>query len=409
MSLNYNFGIVLLPVGPFGGAQRRFTNLFRYLYEKYPDNAYYFVSYDLYEKIKKIYPDYPLRNVIPIGKKEIYSNNIKVKSNSSNKSGNKNEQTDISFLRKVYRWLKSYKTQYILYSEIEKYRKKLNINVFMGVFSGILPLYFYLKKKRRKVGVIFCNMDSWFSDVLPKEKTFWHRKYSSFNYALENCDYIDFLSPFIIDGVKKRGIKVKNESISIAPCSFTDYSKCRIGDKSKFQVAFAGRLENDKNPLVFLSAAKILTEKYTDISFHVMGEGRLSAKVKEEVKGFNNIIYHGFHSSPTDIFSDSSVFVSIQTTNNYPSQSVLEAMACGNAIIATDVGDTRMFINADNGILIDLNINELANAIESLYLNKELRERLGNFAYNYVREKHTIQKSALYYENLIKEAIGLEK
>ncbi|MBS4034554.1 MAG: glycosyltransferase family 4 protein [Ignavibacterium sp.] len=97
---------------------------------------------------------------------------------------------------------------------------------------------------------------------------------------------------------------------------------------------------------------------------------------------------------------NASVFVSIQTTNNYPSQSVLEAMGCGNAIIATDVGDTRMFINDKNGILIGLNINNLVNAIESLYLNKELSLRLGMNAYSYVRENHTIDKMADYYINL---------
>ena len=111
-------------------------------------------------------------------------------------------------------------------------------------------------KKKRDSGIIFCSMDSWFRDVMPKEKKYWYRKFSSFNYALENCDYIDFLSPFILTGVKERGMKIKEKSISITPCSFTEYSKCRMGDKSIFQVAFAGRLEVNKNPELFVEAAK---------------------------------------------------------------------------------------------------------------------------------------------------------
>ena len=99
--------------------------------------------------------------------------------------------------------------------------------------------------------------------------------------------------------------------------------------------------------------------------------------------------------------ADTSVFVSIQTTNNYPSQSVLEAMGCGNAIIATDVGDTRMFINENNGILINLEVSKLVNAIETLYLNKDLREQLGIYAYSYVRENHSIEKMAEYYVRFI--------
>jgi glycosyltransferase involved in cell wall biosynthesis len=275
----------------------------------------------------------------------------------------------------------------------------------MGIYNGILPLYFYLMKKRRDIGIIFCDMDSWFDDVLPREKKFWYRKFSSFNYALENSDYVDFLSPFILEGVKERGVKIKKEAVSITPSSFTDYSSCRIGNKDIFQVAFAGRLEMDKNPYMFLDAAIKLSKKYPDVIFHIMGDGRLSSEIKKkaETSGSSNIIFHGFHFQPTRILADTSVFVSIQTTNNYPSQSVLEAMACGNAIVATDVGDTRMFINQNNGILINLNVDELLNAIEILYLNKELRERMGQFGFNYVRKNHTIEKMADYYITLFNE------
>jgi glycosyltransferase involved in cell wall biosynthesis len=209
-----------------------------------------------------------------------------------------------------------------------------------------------------------------------------------------------------LDGVRERGMKIKEESVSITPCSFTDYSKCKVGDKSSFQVAFAGRLEKDKNPELFLESAIKLSNKYPQMQFHIMGEGRLSKDIKDKVESlkFSNIIFHGFHPRPTEILADTSVFVSLQTTNNYPSQSVLEAMGCGNAIIATDVGDTRMFVNEENGLLINLNADELANAIETLYLNKELRDRLGRYAYSYVRENHTMEKMAEYYIGLFNKA-----
>lgn len=155
-------------------------------------------------------------------------------------------------------------------------------------------------KKNYQIGVIFSDMDSWFRDVLPKKMKYWYRKFSSFNYALENSDYIDFLSPFILEGVKERGLEIKKKSISITPCSFTDYSKCKIGNKSIFSVAFAGRLEVNKNPDLFLEAAIRLAKKYPKIVFHIMGEGRLSSKVKQMVNnlGFDNIIFHGFSSKP---------------------------------------------------------------------------------------------------------------
>ena len=147
-------------------------------------------------------------------------------------------------MKQIYRFIKNYKIQKKYYREIDKIRKEKNIKCFLGIYNGIIPLYFYLMKKRREGGL--------FSAIwivgLPmklclKKRKYWYRKFSSFNYALENSDYIDFLSPFILEGVKERGMKIKEESVSITPCSFTDYSKCRMGNKSIFQVAFAGRLE----------------------------------------------------------------------------------------------------------------------------------------------------------------------
>jgi glycosyltransferase involved in cell wall biosynthesis len=393
-----NFALVLLTKGIFGGAEKRFAQLFNYLAKDNLSKYYFIVSYELYNNIKEIFPDYPTDNLIPIG-----SNAKEEKRQLGVTLATKIYIADHpGFIKQIYRFIKSFRIQKKYFRVIEAIRKEKNIKCFLGIYSGILPLYFYLKKRKRDVGIIFCNMDSWFRDVLPSDKKYWYRKYSSFNFALEKSDVIDFLSPYILKGVKEKGIKINEESVSITPCSFTDYSTCRIGNKNIFQVVFAGRLEKGKNPELFLEAAIILAKKYPEILFHILGEGRLSSDIKLKLINVNlsNIIFHGFYQQPTEILADSSVFVSIQSTNNYPSQSVLEAMGCGNAIIASDVGDTRMFINENNGILINLEISELVNAIETLYLDKELREKLGENAYHYIRVNHTIEKVANYYNSL---------
>lgn len=403
-----NFAIVLLTSNHIGGAEKRFINLFRYLYEKESkNNFYYFVTHYLFNSIRKIYPDYPLDNVIPLGKKGFYSKNAKVSYSLPISSKIRAETTYPSFIMKLFRAFKSYKIEYDLYKEINGYRKAYKIDVFMGVYSGIFPLYFYLKKRKRKAGIIFSDMDGGFDHIYRDMKKFWYKKYVSLNYGLKNCDHIDFLSPYLLEGVMARGIELNKDRISVTPCSFTNDSKCRVSDKSKFQVAFASRLEEYKSPLLFLDAAIELSMKYPEICFHIMGEGRLTQVIIDKCKMINSrkIIFHGFLANPTDIFAETSVFVSIQTRTNYPSQSVLEAMACGNAIIASDVGDTRMFINEKNGILIDLNRDALVKAIEYLYLNQEKTKELGLYAEKYVKENHTIKRSADYYLELFHKVL----
>jgi glycosyltransferase involved in cell wall biosynthesis len=251
--------------------------------------------------------------------------------------------------------------------------------------------------------VIFSDMDSWFSEVHPDMKKLWYRKYYSFNYALENSDLVDFLSPYIAEGIKERNIKINRESISVAPCSFSDYSKCFVGDKKDFEIAFCARLEPDKNPMMFLEAAKILSGKYSQLKFHLLGEGTFVNEIEEFIERNNlkkNVNFR-FHRNPPEIFSNTSIFVSIQTNTNYPSQSVLEAMACGNAIIASDTGDTNLFINNDNGILIKLSTEELVKGIDYLIQNPEITRKLGNNAGNFVIKNHTIQKYTDYFLKLV--------
>ena len=292
----FNHALILLTNGVYGGAEKRFIKLFEYLSIKHPGKYYFIVTWNLYTKILKIFPDYPIRNLLPVGhkvsaQKRIMQPENKPKSYSVSHPG---------LVKQIFRFIKNYRIQKKYFIEIEQIRKEKNIDCFLGIYSGIIPLYFYLLKKKREVGIIFCDMDSWFSDVLPKEKKYWYRKFSSFNHALENSDYIDFLSPFILEGIRERGLKIKDESVSITPCSFTDYSKCKIGNKSIFQIAFAGRLEKDKNPELYLEAAIILSKKYPEIIFHIMGEGRLSDSLHSQITNnqIKNIIFHGFHPNP---------------------------------------------------------------------------------------------------------------
>jgi glycosyltransferase involved in cell wall biosynthesis len=307
--------------------------------------------------------------------------------------------------RKVYWYYKNLFRQKNLFKQIEKIRKEFNIEVFNGVSGGIVPLTFYLDKKPRNAGIIFSDVDSWFTDVLPDMKKLWYRKYYSYNYALEKADTVDFLSPYILEGIRKRGINITDDRAAVAPCSFIDSSKCTVGSKSNLEIAFASRLEPDKNPMMFLHAAKIIHSEFPHIKFHILGEGSLVHEIEKFINKNNlkEVINFQFHKNPPEIFAGTSIFVSLQSNTNYPSQSVLEAMACGNAIIAAGTGDTKLFINENNGILINLNTDELVSAMKTLITRREKISSMGSYARKFAMENHTIEKYADYYLGLIEK------
>ena len=93
------------------------------------------------------------------------------------------------------------------------------------------------------------------------------------------------------------------------------------------------------------------------------------------------------------------VFLSLQERNNYPSQALLEAMACGCAVIATDVGETRRLVDDDVGFLVDKDAKSIAAKIKYLLENPCIAEKMGRKARQRVIQDHTIEK---YCEYLIR-------
>jgi glycosyltransferase involved in cell wall biosynthesis len=400
------FAIILLSNGTFGGAQRRFTNLFLEMRIRRKLNVYFIVTPSMKRQIAEIFGNAALDGVLSIG--EDFS------SNSSTASAQRPAQkltpkTAIvkklkhTIFYKIYYYCKIRKLQFRQFREVDYLAKQYSIDRFLAVYTGVLPLYFYFDKPQNRPKIFFVNMDSWFSHLSETPQKDWHRQYDLFNRAHAECDKIDILSPFILDGLQQRGINLHQDRFSITACSFTDYSRCKIGDKSRFSVVFAARLEKDKNPLDFVEASLELANEFQDVQFHIAGDGRLAGKIREQLESrlHSNIKFHGFLDNPAELFAESSLFVSIQSTNNYPSQAVLEAMACGNAVIATDVGDTRLFVNNENGFLISPGVQELTRTLRQCLQNRELVLKKGHEAANFVRKNFTIERAVDYYMNLI--------
>lgn len=403
-----NTAFVIFPSGAFGGAEKRFTNLFAHLQNLYPGKFHFIINPLMQQHINRAFPELSLNNlhIIQTGNT---GNTV-----PQTETGIPDQYNDIipdpfdvdrntSLARKIFWFYKNKRKQKEIFLQIERIRKQNNIEVLIGVYAGGLPLVFYKENKIRGVKIIFSDMDSWFSEVLSDTKRLWYRKYYSFNHILHLADMVDFLSPYIAEGVKKLGVEIPGEKISIAPCSFIDYSKCVIGEKKNFEIAFAARLEPDKNPLMYLDAAREVLHEYPHVKFHLLGEGSLVSVIKEYIAqlGLQESVNFTFHKNPPEIFSRTSVFVSLQSGTNYPSQSVLEAMACGNAIIASSTGDTGLFINSSNGLLTELNSTAVAGAMKKLVSEPSAAKKLGAQAADFAVQNHTIEKVSDYYIGLI--------
>jgi glycosyltransferase involved in cell wall biosynthesis len=102
-------------------------------------------------------------------------------------------------------------------------------------------------------------------------------------------------------------------------------------------------------------------------------------------------------------------FLSTFDISDYP-MSILEAMAVGKAIIASNVGGISEIIeNGESGILTEPNNSDkLSEETASLVVDRRRREKLGENAYRICEEKFSIEKIAQRYEQLYKELYSEE-
>ncbi len=194
-------------------------------------------------------------------------------------------------------------------------------------------------------------------------------------WAMQRAAVVEALSDSIRCDLIMRGIDAQR--IMVAPGSFTDLSMCRPAVYKRKWVTFVGRFVEIKNPLLLAQALPALVAHHPDVRIFFIGEGPLEEPLRQAIieAGLSASVTIQFHPQPTEILNESSIFVSLQREENYPSQSLLEAMACGNAVVATDVGETWRLVDKTTGIRVQPTAVAVAAAIIALLDDPALAQR----------------------------------
>jgi glycosyltransferase involved in cell wall biosynthesis len=169
-------------------------------------------------------------------------------------------------------------------------------------------------------------------------------------------------------------------------------------------VVFPARLLSDKGVFEFVAAARLLRDKGVEARFVMAGlldaanptsvtQAQLDDWTAEGV-----IENWGYRNDMTQVLSSASVVVLPSYREGLP-KALLEAAACGRAVVTTDVPGCRDAIDpGSTGLLVPVReVAPLAQAIEQLLLNPAQREAMGlagrllaerEFDVNAVVDKH---------------------
>ena len=383
--------------GNYGGAEKRITSLFDYI-SRERDDFMLIINRALYDSFTEkgiLTPSGRIHIIdIPFDKKH-FPDVSKASHVSKNKKSLFRQHLGRYkyFLKTFYQWF-SFSKQ--LTSVLKKNDVKTVYTIWQGGIWGRRVF------KKLKIKIIYGA----------NSNLVWHlekgllKRFDSQYRILRDASHVDFLSDGLVEELK--GLMPEKDfpaSYSVSPCSFIKYENFYPVYPKLNNVVFSGRLVQLKNPLLFLEAVKIFNSGFKDhkkISFIILGTGPLEKDMKDQAlkNSLNNVVFKGKVPNPETILQRSKVFISIQQTENYPSQALIEAMACENAVIASDVGETRKLVTEKEGLLTAPDAEKIADALKQLFSNEEKILAKGRNARKKVMTEHTVERFRNYFYSL---------
>lgn len=174
------------------------------------------------------------------------------------------------------------------------------------------------------------------------------------------------------------------------------------------RLLFVGRLINKKGVLLFLDVIEQL-DKSMNFSVDIFGDGEQKNILEKSIyeKKLQNVV-HMRGSVPYDeieeAYINSDVFI-LPSLRESGGSVLVEAMAHKLPIVALDMAFARILNEKQCGLFIDVNqskdkiIKDMANLIEQLIREPELRKKYGENGYSYVNKE-------LNWKYMINEVYG---
>lgn len=193
--------------------------------------------------------------------------------------------------------------------------------------------------------------------------------------------------------------------------SVPELTKATQNGRRKLILASLSTLSEQKGLAYLLDTVAILSRNRRDFELKIVGEGPLRAALtaKARALGLDDVVkFEGWIPDAAnvvlpsiDIFVQSSLWEAM-------SMVVLEAMAAGKPVVATDVGDNRHVIKSGvNGIIVPTKSPErMADELSNLMNDSQLRFRLGDSARASVIEKCSVNVMASEYRRIYLDVLG---
>jgi len=200
------------------------------------------------------------------------------------------------------------------------------------------------------------------------------------------------------DLIENFGVKKEKIAVIYNFQDLEEINKASLEELGEFKNLFlknkvvisVGRLASQKGFQYLIEGFKKVVEKHPETILVILGEGKLEEELEKLIENLNlkeKVFLLGFQKNPFKFLKNSSIFVLSSVQEGLP-MVLIEAMACGLPVIATDCpGGNKEILDPDcnlkvekmrlgeYGILIPpKNPEEISKAISLLLENENLRK-----------------------------------
>jgi glycosyltransferase involved in cell wall biosynthesis len=142
--------------------------------------------------------------------------------------------------------------------------------------------------------------------------------------------------------------------------------------------AFIGRITQIKRPDRFLDVIADVKSRGIDLHFIVAGAGELMQYCQDRTKAENlPVTFLGWRED-IEVVLAAADFVLLTSDNEGTPLSLIQAGMVGIPVVATNVGSTNeIVVDGETGLLTDLSVKELSDAVAKVSTNSALRVKLG--------------------------------
>ncbi|MEE8422927.1 MAG: glycosyltransferase, partial [Thermodesulfobacteriota bacterium] len=184
-----------------------------------------------------------------------------------------------------------------------------------------------------------------------------------------------------------------------------------IPEKTKV-IGMVANLIHYKGHKFFIRACAKIKSMRADVVFLLIGEGPMRIELEKLTKELGleeDVVFLGRRSDISPLLSVMDVFVLTSLEEGF-SNAILEAMAAGKPVIATDVGgNSEAVIHGKTGLLVpSMDSNSLADAINNMLCEPEMAEKMGEAGRERIVGEFSMNAMVRNMEHLYKDLIHEE-